>query len=188
MNDKDRKILESLGWTSEMLDTLQPTPATIAIDRMFLEGAQNALAGAGYGALEFLAANPGMSKYEMAKRLNRGATAIGLIMAIYDEAAEKGIVRETAKELLIRQILNEFSDGWMSNGEPDAVSKLGGWLAVSQYGRDPQISDYARSILRHLTIDHPPRDGWRPQPRNDPLIDEVFDRYWPVEPSDSEPT
>ncbi len=83
-----------------------------AFDRSLLGGARRALDAAGVRALEFLAANPGMPTVALAKRLNRGATAIGLVMAIYDEAIQNGTVRDVAKDLLIREICGAFPHGW----------------------------------------------------------------------------
>lgn len=115
-------------------------------------------------------------------RLNRGVSAIGLVMAIYEEASIKGVVRQTAKDLLIRKIHERFPEGWSSQGDVHPLVKIGRWDSeVSNYGHDSKIAHFASCIMRNLTIDHPPPEGWKPEPRNDPLIDELFDRYWPVE-------
>ena len=153
-----------------------------ACDRALLSGAQRALAEAGCTALEFLAANPALSNIELAKQLNRGTTAIGLVMAIYDEAARRGIVRDTAKDMLIREICGAFPHGWPGLSLVSPLVKIGSWDSeVNRYGRDPRIDDYAGQIIRHLAIEHPPPRYWKPELKNDPLIDDLFDRYWPVD-------
>lgn len=156
------------------------TPAMKAVDEMFLARARNALNDAGFSALEFLSTNPGLSKVELAKLLNRGASAIGLIMAIYEEAVQGDAVRETAKDLLLRQIRYEFPDGWSSAGNVHPAIKVGSWRRmIKSYVPDPQCGRFASDIIRHLAIDHPPPEGWKPESQEDPLIEELFDRYWP---------
>jgi len=175
-------FLESLGYTPEILESLKPTPAKEAVAQSFLQKACNALADAGYSALEFLAANPGLSTVELTQRLNRGANAIGLVNAIYEEAIDADTVRETAKELLIRKIIAAYPDGWATDPTVDPDIKICRWSGeLLEHVNDPELFRCAVKIERHLTRDHPPPEGWTPQPQNDPLIDELFDRYWPVE-------
>jgi len=165
------------------------TAAMEAVDRMFLDRARSALAAAGCAALHFLARNPGASIIELAKRLGRRASAIGLIMAIYEEAAQQGVVRRTAADLLAREIREKFPDGWSSQGTVHPLVKIGSWEDdIRAYVHDPAICGYAKSIMRHLAIDHPPPEGWKPQPQNEPLIDDLFDRYWPVGQEDGQRT
>ncbi|MGA2066677.1 MAG: hypothetical protein ABSG86_17000 [Thermoguttaceae bacterium] len=157
-----------------------------AFDRSLLDAAKKALAVAGLGALEFLAANPGLSKIELARRLNRGATAIGLVMAVYEEAVRKGAVRDIAKDMLIRVINGRFPDGWSSSTLDNLGPrfKVDGWrLDLLKYGRDPRVNEYALAIVRDLAVDHPPPRFWKPELNNDPFICGLFDRYWPAEPN-----
>ena len=136
-------------------------------------------------ALDFLAANPRVSIIELAKRLNRGASAIGLIMATYEEAAAKGIVRNIAKDLLIRQIYAAFPHGWPGLSLTGPLVEIGSWsYEVARYVRDSNIGASASAIIRDLTIDHQPARFWTPEPKNDPVIDALFDRYWPFETND----
>jgi hypothetical protein len=182
MDDEKRKTLASLGWTPEMLEALKRTTEHDAVDRMFYDRAQDALSAAGRSALELVAANPRISIVELAKRLNKGVSPIGLTMVIYHDAAREGIVREVAKNLLIREILEDFPDGWTAKGNVHPLVKIGKWHSeVAAYGSNPRYGEYADHIVRSLTIDNSPEDGWKPQWPNDPLIDELFDRYWQVE-------
>jgi len=174
-------FFESLGYTPEILEAMKPTPASEAVEYMFLDRAKRALAEAGYSALQFLAANRGVSAVELAKRLNRGANAIGLVNAIYEEAIEREMVRETAKDLLIRKIVAAFPDGWSSTGKVGPSVTLRWSHEFLDYVNDPDLFRNAVTIELHLTKDHPPPEGWKPQPQNDSLIDELFDRYWPAE-------
>jgi hypothetical protein len=184
MDENIRKQLEAAGWTRELLEIAKAGLTPNKVDAMFLENAQKALAEAGYSALEFLALNPGVSESELAKRLNRGVSAIGLVMAIYKEATRNDVIRVTAKDLLIRKIYEVFPEGWTNEGDVGPAVKMGGWdHHIKKYIQNSQIAGYATKIITHLTIDHRPTDGWRPKLDGDPVIEMLFNRYWPIEPN-----
>lgn len=181
LNEQDKARMLSIGWTPEQIElATRPNPKAQAFEKSLHDQTKKALAGAGCSALAFLAANPTLSELELAKHLNRGASALGLAMAIYEEAIEKKRVRVVARELLLRRIRARFPDGWCFDENVSANVKLGNWdFDIEKYQPDVRIARYARAILRDLTIDHPPVEGWKPQSENDPLINELFDRYWP---------
>jgi hypothetical protein len=184
MDEKIRNELLKHGWTSQMLDYLEKQRAAGPgpVDRMFLDGAQKALGLAGYTALEFLSNHPGLSKIELAKKLNCGASALGLIMAVYEEALRERVVRQTAKDLLIRQILQDLSDGWSLAGKMSPIVALSSWsYEIGEYAREKKLHEYASAIVQHLAKHRPPPDGWKPLLMNDPLIDEAFELHWPAE-------
>jgi hypothetical protein len=182
MNVEKRKMLESLGWTAEMLDSLERTAHHESVDRMFEDRTEKALSAAGYSALNFLAANPRLSVVELAKRLNRGASAIGITKASYREAAGQGVVRDLAKNMLIREILFRFSDGWTSASNIHPLVTIGRWYSeIAEHAGEPRFGQYAEQIIRSLAIDNPPPEGWRPQYPSDPLIDELFRCHWPID-------
>jgi hypothetical protein len=172
-----RVLCDSAPTTAE-----KPSREYETVARSLLECARAALKARSIGAQEFLAANPGVSKIELAKRLNHGVSAFGLIMAIYEDAVESRLLRETARDLLIREIRCEFPDGWSFAGSVAPGIKIGRWYSeASDYCHDQQVEHYLSRIIRHLAIDDPPEEGWLPREQNDPLINEIFDRYWPVE-------
>ena len=146
------------------------------------------MATTGLGALEFIAANPGVSEIELAKQLNRGTTTIGLLMAIYDEAARLGTLRDVAKDMLVRVIKRRFPHGW-SSSSLDGLGprfKIDDWrLDLLKYGRNPRLDQYALAIVENLAAASPPLEGWTPMLRDDPLIDGLFDLFWPVDTRDS---
>jgi hypothetical protein len=163
---------------------MKRAPAMEAVDRTFLDSAKKALREVAQTALGFLFANPEISEQELTRRLNHGANGFGLVMAIYEEAEEIGVVRGTAKDLLLRWLRARFPDGWISKGKVHPHVKIGHWARdIEQYVRDKQMGEYAHRILKELAIDHPPPQGWKPLSKNDPLIDSLFDRFWPVETS-----
>ena len=124
---------------------------------------------------------PRISTAELAKKLDRGTSAIGVTMAVYHQAAKKDRVREIAKDILIRELLHEFPEGWTARGDIHPLVKLGGWDSdVADYAHSARFGQYAERIVRSLAIDDPPQEGWRPQYPSDPLIDELFEHYWPI--------
>lgn len=185
MIEKNRAALESLGWSKEILDLLKSTPEKEAVDRAFLNGTKEALATSGYTALGLLSRNHGQSVaklFEGLSKVNKWACPLGLKMAIYEEAIRENAVRDVAKDLLNRTIIEAFPEDWRPDDKFHASVKIGNWaLEIHKYVLPPEIGKYADNIVRHLTIDHPPPKGWKPELDNDPLINELFDRYWPIE-------
>jgi hypothetical protein len=151
------------------------------VDRSFRETSRKALDAVKSTAIEFMAEHPAISKVEVAKRLGRGASAIGLTMLIYEEAERTGRTREVARELLFRKIISEFPDGWYEDKKVHAAVKLGGWdYDILKFAESS--ADYARAVLKDLTIDNVPPTGWKPEGPDDELLTLVFDKYWPAEP------
>jgi hypothetical protein len=181
MNEASKNELRALGWSDERIERMNSGAATEGVDRRFLQSAHAALAAMGCGALELLDANPGVSILDLAKRVNHGISAIGLMMAIYEEAKRRSIVRETAKDLLIRTLCEEFPEGWSSEGSIHPVVRIGGWsYGIKRYVGDQAFTSFASDIVRHLAGGDPPPKGWKPIHRRDPLIEALFDRYWPI--------
>lgn len=160
----------------------EDTPEKRAIEQSFFDGAVKALREEGVNALDFLAANPGASKFELAARLDRGTTARGLLMVIYSEAERAGVVRDVAKDMLIRTILDKFPHGWTSKEKVRPSVKLGGWdRLLSECVLDPRAGSYGFVILQDLAINDPPPEGWVPCYPVDERINRLFDKYWPIE-------
>jgi hypothetical protein len=177
MNQKYWKTLDSAGLPAEIVENLKRAPRINEVDRAFCVSAERALVQAGYKALGFLASNPGASKVELAKRL-KDCNAVGLTMAIYEEAKREGTLRETAKELLVREISNTFPLGW----ESSSGMKIWSWVNdIEKYVDNAADNGYAERIVKELAIDHPPASGWKPDLGHDSLIDDLFDRHWPIE-------
>jgi hypothetical protein len=184
MDQTTRELLESLGWTPELLERAKPTEAMKAFERSLCDKTRAALTDAGFDPLSFLASNPRASMVELAKRVNRGATALGLIVSIYEDAITLGIVRETAKDLLLREIMEQFPNGWFTDSAVCASVKLGRWsYHINAHVGDTTCGQYASGIVSAITIDEPPPEGWKPELPSDPFIDDVFDRIWPIDAS-----
>jgi hypothetical protein len=186
MDSKDREVLRAAGWPPELLESLKTTPSIGPIDRKFLRETKNALAASGHEAVELLRSFPADSLNELVDRLGHDASGFGLLMAIYEDAQQRGVVRQVAKDLLLRRIRERFPLGWIGIEEVSPLVRLGSWeTSIEKYCPNTQYYHYARDILRELTINNQPHQGWRPEIASDPLIDGLFDRYWPLDPDQS---
>jgi hypothetical protein len=148
------------------------------VDESLYLTARTALDSLKVSALEFLESHPKASQLELAECLNRGTTAIGLTMAIYEEAARTGRTREIAIELLFRRITAEFPDGWCRDENVHAAVKLGGWdYDVARFANE--CNKWSMAVLRELTVLSEPPIGWKPQSAKDERLQLVFEKYWP---------
>lgn len=148
------------------------------VNLSFLETARRALKKSNVGAIEFLGNNPAASKAELAKRLGHGVSAIGLTMAIYEEARRVGRTRDVAKELLFRMINEEFPAGWQENEKVHSSVKLGAWdYDILSYV--PDLARHSSAILKELTQVDPPPVGWTPADASDERLVRLFDKCWP---------
>lgn len=153
-----------------------------AVDGKFLAKAQTALKKIGQSAIDFLSSHPDLSKVELARRLNHGANAIGLVMALYDEANRTGKIRELAQELLFRQIRAKFPDGWRVGGSVDPIVSIGSWsFEIGKYGNDESEAEYAQRIIREFGQTNSPPAGWIPESNRDEYIERAFKLHWPVD-------
>ena len=179
----EKILFRPLGDPDGVMPVLgQRTAAMVAVDQMFLSKAHKALAEAGISALDFLCTNPGAPMSELAKRLNRGASEMGLIMAIYEQSQQQGMVRDIARNLLIRKIIERYPQGWTSGGTIRAIVRIGGWEDdIRRNVRDDKVVGIANQIICELAINNQPPDGWIPEMRDDPLLNQLFDRFWPIE-------
>jgi hypothetical protein len=158
---------------------LKPTIADV--DRSFHDTAVRALNEHGTTALQFLDQHPDYSLIDLAKCLNRGASAIGLVMVIYEESELAGKTRDVARNLLYREIISEFPEGWFEEAKIRAAVKLGSWHShIGQYTRD--FGGFAAEVLKEVTMRNVPPTGWKPQSPDDDRIRAAFDNCWPVTP------
>lgn len=158
-------------------------PVHQRVDNMFRSEAKEAISATGKTALQLLAEHPDISTIELAEQLSGRVGALGIEMLILEEAEEQGIVRDIAKELLIRSIRENLPHGWIDDGRVHPLCKISMWeMIVVNYTKVSNREYYTERILCDLGIENPPRDGWKPEWPNDPRIDELFDKYWPVKP------
>jgi hypothetical protein len=68
----------------------------------------------------------------------------------------------------------------MAIADVHAIVKIGRWYSAIA-DCNPRFGQYAERIVRSLAIESAPQQGWKPQYPNDPLIDGLFNRFWPAE-------
>lgn len=184
MNKGRKESLEKLGWPQEILSLLESGCDISASDRKFMEGTKSALASMGIGPLEYMQSQPGVPLSRLAQplaELNKWSCPIGLALAIFEAAAAKTKLRDVAQDMLARGICEAFPEGWNHIANVHPIVKLSSWgqRELELTAQDSQIEHYIDEMMRHLS-DHPPPNGWKPEPKDDPILDDLFDRYWPT--------
>lgn len=186
MKNEKTKVLKSLGWTDEQLRMIESTPSSKAFEKRLMEEVLKSLEIAGASALEYVSAHPNLPTSELAKKLSQETgmklSGVGFVMAVYNQAARLGQLRNLAKDLLIRRILSAFPNGWATMGDIHPAVRIGSWVQEIERSCDDESAKYAASaIIRNLAVDHQPPDGWLPSQADDPRIEELFARFWPAE-------
>ena len=138
-----------------------------------------ALKKKGVSALEYLYSNPNLSQLQLANQLE--ATLAGLRIAFFREAVSKGLVRQIAKELLFRKIVEEYPEGWTSFDEIGPIVNLVSWVTTFKLSVNTSREvDAANRIYTDIARDTLPPEGWKPESADDPFLVELFDRNWPI--------
>lgn len=151
---------------------------TIAdVDLALHQGALIALHRAKISATDLLLRFPTRSMKELAEILGSGATARGLKMVLFSEARQHSLLREVAQDLLYREILEKFPNGWFEEETIRAIVKLGSWH-YDLYKFAPEFEECAIAILKSLAVTNKPPDGWKPLSPSDDRIQTLFDTYW----------
>jgi hypothetical protein len=146
---------------------------------MFRDRAEKALTTVGATPLGYLKQHPRYSKVQLAKKLNHGANALGLVMAIYKQAVGEDIVREIAYDLLLRKILSEYPNGWFPKPTIRPIVALGDWVYELNHYAGPQYLEPATELMRELAMRSPPPEGWVPNYPTDERLDKLFEKFWP---------
>ena len=106
------------------------------------------------------------------------APPLGLEMLLYEEAAKTNCFRRTAIDMLFREIVCKFPDGWTNLGIHPGV-RIGIWdMAIRMVG-GVEADHRSSAVLKELAVTNPPAEGWLPQDADDPLIRRAFDLHWP---------
>lgn len=148
-----------------------------AVDRGFHNRARGQLQKLGITATEFLRQHPDCSKVQLAQIINHGVTARGLTIQLFEEAQQQNAVKVLAQELLYREILEEFPEGWFEDPEVRATVKISRWRSdVLEFA--PEFREQATAIIKALATTNKPKQGWRPTSADDEEIRFLFDRYW----------
>jgi len=147
------------------------------IDDGFYQRARSELENRGVTATELLRRHPSQSKTELAKIIGNGVTARGLTMILYQEAHEQTSVRDLARDLLYRKIVQEFPEGWTEDDPVRATVKLGSWhYDVVEFASE--CEEKATKILQSLATTDRPETGWKPTSSDDEQIRRLFEIHW----------
>lgn len=150
------------------------------IDRDFREKASSALNRLGVSGTQFLVQHPNQSKKELAGIIGSGVTARGLTMVLFEEAWQHLSIKQLVQELLYREIVEEFPNGWNEEGSVRPTVKIGGWhYDVSRFA--PVYENSTAGILRALGTTHKPIPGWKPLHKDDERLISLFEEFW-IEP------
>ena len=123
--------------------------------------------------------HPRLNAREVAKAIGLERTPpLGLKLILYEEAAKTHCFRHTAIDMLFREIICEFPDGWTNQGIHPHI-RLSSWDFPFKFIGVEKAMQRAMAVLRELTMTNPPAEGWLPQEANDPLIRRAFDLHWP---------
>ena len=160
---------------------LRKNPASKALDQSFREKAVEVLRHQGMSAIGLLLSKPLVSIVELARHLNFGVNAVGLEMALIEEAEGAECLRDVAKELIVRHI-RESLPGGLKHADPTALFVP---LAFWKQGLKRQINDEsvhlsAGKVTHHLAHHADLPDGWLPASLDDTYIRMAFDQGWPA--------
>ncbi len=138
----------------------------------------------GYGSVsEFVDAHPLRSLIELADDLGGGDVAAQQIQTVLvGEARAARTVERRARDLLARR-LAELEGGWPGPAssrtreqEAKAMQALAGWApsALSEIRTEHCVA-FGTAFLQSTELPA----GWRPTGADDPVIVDLFERYWP---------
>jgi len=146
--------------------------------------AESTLKSRGLTATEHVYTHPRQSILQLANLLKNNVTPVGLTIAIYKEAVSKGLIRQIAKELLFRKIIQEYPDGWTSFDEIGPIVTLVDWVYTFKSNVKTSLEiEHANRIYSDIARDVIPPEGWKPESADDLYLIELFNRNWPVDVS-----
>ncbi|MCO5172514.1 MAG: hypothetical protein M9894_39960 [Planctomycetes bacterium] len=89
------------------------------------------------------------------------------------------MIRELAKDILVRRVRENFPDGWDTEeaGLSRRAAALGDWTAEILV----HAGEHTRSSLHAVSdaIKRSAGPGWRPEGPDDPLVYAAFEEGWP---------
>jgi hypothetical protein len=134
---------------------------------------------------QFADVHPLRSLVQLADDLGGGdVAAVQLETVLLDEARSTGTTERRARDLLARRLAT-LSGGWPGPAagrtreqESQVMAALSGWVPKTLPGlTTAHIVAIGVALLRSTELPA----GWRPTGPDDPVIVEVFERYWPTD-------
>lgn len=135
---------------------------------------------------EFLAQFPAEPYLKLTVRLGKDIAALQLIWLQFQEAQQQGMIREAAKDCLVREIAGQLPRGWGKGVRVDyhTAGVYANWLTeLTRLQPDARL--VADAVWRALNDLKPPQ-GWLPMGPDDPLIVAAFAKGWPLPEHDSD--
>ena len=198
--------------------SMQPTDLMTPEDRLKAEAelrgfraeAAAGLAKSKLSALAALKLCPGASLGKIIDFFELSCNIVGFKYQIYTEAEELGCVRAVAMDLLLREIREEYPDGWLAelpvveerlhpliraslervdeefksrflSSRSQPLTVLISWVSgLGRYTSRAEYEQFGDAIIKELTEIDPPPDGWVPTYPDDPRITQLFDKHWKV--------
>lgn len=150
------------------------------------------LAARGFSTISaFADGQPHASRRSLAEQLSEQVNADGggtlagdiapvqVLWALLDEAKANGTVEHRARDLLVRDL--ELPNGWPPSEPPEAGEALIGALVSWSGGIVTHLTEYettVNAVEDALLADETIPVGWRPASADDPLLLDLFRRYW----------
>jgi hypothetical protein len=117
---------------------------------------------------------------ELSQKLAMNAAPMSLKQLAYELAVAENNVKTFVKDLLFRHLIHQFPNGWPQQSGDDIHFSFHRWLSdISDLAKEFSLIVFSLKVSRHLSFVAPPVVGWIPITRNDPIIEQLFDRYWP---------
>lgn len=123
----------------------------------------------------FVQAHPRRSFVDLANTLGgEDVTAVQLEWTYLDDAKATDAVEACARDLLVRTIHEHFPDGWQPDDDRRHQLAFSGWSAPLKTRAGVTADTLA--MWEALYDDAAP--GWLPTDATDPLLVDIFRRYW----------
>ena len=125
----------------------------------------------GYDSLTgFAEAHPAVPLHVLAEELGKDdVAAVQVYSGLLAEAEERGQVARLVRDVLVRELPEEFQNGWPAVLDSDARMEvaiaLGRWTAYAPESHQERVRQAGNALLAN-----PPPAGWRPLGPDDEIL------------------
>jgi hypothetical protein len=130
-------------------------------------------------AAQFADSQPMASLVTLARQLGKNKDVAGaqLEKVLLHEAEVAGTMERCARSLLVRKIHEELPEGWHTDWDEDSRYRRAGafssWFAGLGSSSEPAV-DRIYGALEGAPLP----EGWLPAGPDDPILVEIFQKYW----------
>lgn len=131
--------------------------------------------------LGFCAAFPAQTYTQLCDILGSQFAPIQLLALIYAEANETKSLEWAARDVLAREILDQFPDGWATGPNPSwtRIFVLSEWsTGIINSAERPDLEPVLDAVCGELSLEGQLPAAWKPSGPDDPVITRVFKRCW----------